>query len=254
MNSATPLVITGMHRSGTSLVARFFYHAGVDMGERFVGARPSNPYGHYEDVEILEFHRNILLREFGHSMWVPGPPPLSATDRIRAEDLIMVRMEKSHWGWKEPRTSLFLDMWGELLPGALFLFVVRHPLLVLDSLSRRNHTRFYHFGKHNTFLKAWLTYNRACLDFYRSHRPRSLLIMLEGVLQQMEQFALLVSERLSIVLDAHEFRAVYDPAVLARAKQKRVLASRALTTECLTLHEHLRESADLKTDGDAHRA
>jgi len=250
MNRDTPLIITGMHRSGTSLLARIVHHSGIDLGDRFVGARPSNPYGHFEDVEILEFQKGILLREFGHPMWVPGPPPLTAADRARAEELVRARKEESPWGWKEPRTSLFLDLWSELLPGAFYLFVVRHPLLVLDSLSRRNRTRFYHLGRHNTFLEAWLTYNRACLDFYLGHCPSCLLVTIEGVLQEMNSFARLLSERLSVTFDAAELRKLYDPAILARKKRRRTLVSPTLRAKCLSFHEQLCAAADLGTGRD----
>lgn len=253
MKRTAPLIITGMHRSGTSLLARFVHHSGIDLGDRFVGARPSNPYGHYEDVEILDFQQSILLREFGHSMWVPGPPPVTAADWSRAEDLVRARQHKPHWGWKEPRTSLFLPLWNDLLPRASYLFVVRHPLQVLDSLSRRNHTRFYHIGRHNRFLRAWLTYNRACLDFYLDHRSSCLLVTLEGVLQQMESFALLLSERLSVAFDAGRLHTLYDPSILAPEKRKRVLVSPALSTECLSFHERLWRDADLEVDVDASR-
>jgi hypothetical protein len=251
MNRSMPLIITGMHRSGTSLIARFVHHSGVDLGDQFVGARASNPYGHYEDVEILELQQGILLREFGHSMWVPGPPPLTAADRAKARALVAVRKEKLHWGWKEPRTSLFLDLWDELLPDALFLFVARHPLLVLDSLSRRNRTRFYHFGKHARFLKSWLIYNRACLDFYQSHDPNCLFVTLEGVLQQMDSFARLLSERLSFAFDASVLRRLYDPGVLARKRRRQTLVSPALRAECLSFHDYLCKTADLAADGDS---
>lgn len=250
MNSDTPLVITGMHRSGTSLVARFIHHSGVDLGSQFVGARASNPYGHYEDVEIVELHQSILLREFGHPMWVPGPPPITAADWARARNLVAARKEKLHWGWKEPRTSVFLNLWHELLPDAFYLFVARHPLLVLDSLSRRNHTKFYHLSKHTGFLGSWLIYNRACLDFYLGHRPKCLFVTLEGVLQQMDQFARLLSERLSIVFDAGKLERLYDPRVLVRKTRRPTLVPPALRAECLLFYDHLCKTADLRADGD----
>lgn len=254
MNRDTPIIITGMHRSGTSLAARFIHHSGIDLGDRFVGAKPSNPYGHYEDVEILEFQQAILVREFGHAMWVPTLPAVTDADRSKAEDLVRTRREKSYWGWKEPRTSLFLHLWSELLPDAFYLFIVRHPLLVLDSLSRRNHTRFYHIRKHNAFLGAWLLYNQACFDFYLSHRRSSLLVTLEGALQQMERFALLLSQQLSTSFDADEFGSLCDPTVLAREKHKQLLVSPMLYTNCLSFYEQLSVSADLESDRDDDRA
>jgi len=47
-------IITGMHRSGTSLVARLFFEAGADLGDPTTFYRPDrwNPDGYYEQPEI----------------------------------------------------------------------------------------------------------------------------------------------------------------------------------------------------------
>jgi len=47
-----PLVITGMHRSGTSLVASLFAGAGVNVGTRLIGASRGNDRGHWEDLDF----------------------------------------------------------------------------------------------------------------------------------------------------------------------------------------------------------
>jgi hypothetical protein len=232
-----------MHRSGTSLIAQFIHRSGVDLGDQFVGARPSNPYGHYEDVEILEFQQGILLREFGHPMWVPGPPPISGGDRERARQLVAARQAKPRWGWKEPRTSLFLDLWQELLPGARYLLLVRHPLLVVDSLSRRNRTRFYHFWKHNLFLEAWLIYNRACFRFYRAHAANCLLVRLEGALQTVKGFTQSLADLTGMTFDPDTFRELYEPTILARKASRRLVSPRLRATS-LALYKEMQEAAD----------
>jgi hypothetical protein len=239
MDSDTPIIIAGMHRSGTSLVARFIHHSGIDLGDEFVGAKRSNPYGHFEDVEILEFQRGVLMREFGHSMWVPGPPRLTDADRGRAMDLVSARKTKSCWGWKEPRTCLFLDFWSSLLPGAYCLFVVRHPLLVLDSLSRRNRTKFYTFWKHDRFLQAWFAYNRECFRFYQQNRSRCILVMLEWALTNPDLFADLLTERLAFGFDGDLFRTLYDPMALAREQSQRLLVSPRLRNRSLGFFERM---------------
>jgi len=245
MNYETPLLITGMHRSGTSLVANFVHHSGVCLGDDLVKAKPSNPYGHYEDVEILEFQRSILLREFRHSMWVPEPPRLLEEDRVRARDLIRARQRKPHWGWKEPRTSLFLDFWNDLLPKAYYLFVVRHPLLVVDSLRRRSGTRIYHIGKNNRFLQQWLIYSQECLRFHQQVKPRCLLVMIENVLQEPERFAALLTEHLGLEFSGELFRKLYDPSVLAHSPSQQLLVSPRLHSESVSLFSELQRIADL---------
>src|SRR5882724_5755708 len=56
------IVITGMHRSGTSLLANALGRAGVDLGDQLVTAGRGNRHGHFEDVEFLQFHERFLGR------------------------------------------------------------------------------------------------------------------------------------------------------------------------------------------------
>jgi hypothetical protein len=245
MDSETPLVITGMHRSGTSLLARFIHHSGIDLGDDLLGANRSNPYGHFEDVEILTFHRRILEREFGHQMWAPGPPSLKDRDWTEARTLVAERQHKGHWGWKDPRTSLFLDLWAELLPGAHILVVIRHPDLVIDSLSRRTGTRFYQFWKHDTFARGWLIYNRACLNFCLTNRSRCTLVDLEAILRDPGSFVRLMSERLSVPFDENHFRSLYDESALVHRLEQRPWVSPVLRLQNLALLRELRQHADI---------
>ena len=61
-----PIVaVAGMHRSGTSLFARFLNDSGIDLGERLHVDLRTNPYGHYEDEDFLELQRGELARAFG---------------------------------------------------------------------------------------------------------------------------------------------------------------------------------------------
>jgi hypothetical protein len=56
-----PLIICGMHRSGTSFVASLVAGAGVHLGDELLESSPGNPRGHFEDVGILDFHRTVLI-------------------------------------------------------------------------------------------------------------------------------------------------------------------------------------------------
>ena len=43
----------------------------------------------------------------------------------------------SAWGWKEPRTTLFVPFWLQVFPDALIVEIVRHPLAVAMSIRQR---------------------------------------------------------------------------------------------------------------------
>lgn len=223
------------------MLAQFVHNCGIDLGRRLIEPRPSNQFGHFEDVEFVAFHERVLLRQFDHSMWVPRTPELTPADQVRAEELIAVRRQKPQWGWKDPRTCLFLDFWSSLLPDARYLLVVRHPLLVLDSLSRRTKSRFYHLRRHNTFLRAWLLYNRECLRFHQEHRSGSLLITLEHALKAQDDFVRRLSNLATFEFNADTLRASYDPKALRLSASKKLLAFPWLRGEALSLYNELRK-------------
>lgn len=54
------LIITGFHRSGTSTTAQLLHRAGLFFGYELLEALPSNPYGHFEDREVVNLHPQIL--------------------------------------------------------------------------------------------------------------------------------------------------------------------------------------------------
>lgn len=253
MNQSTPLIITGMHRSGTSLVARFIHHSGIHLGDEFVGAKASNPYGHFEDVEILDFHRDALRHQFGHDLWVPKLPAITPEVRMRARALVDARQTASHWGWKEPRTTLFLDLWHDILPHARYLLLVRQPLLVVDSLHRRTNTRFYHIWRHNKFLRTWLLYNRTLLAFYQLNPDLCLLVTLQDLLHGADQFVALLSDLISYPLDESTFHAVYDASILSRQRTDLLLADPRLIRTSAALYRDMQETSAMQWQAVAAR-
>ena len=54
------IAVTGMHRSGTSLVASLLQSAGINIGQRLMNAGEGNVKGHFEDLDLVEFHESIL--------------------------------------------------------------------------------------------------------------------------------------------------------------------------------------------------
>lgn len=170
------LVLGGMHRSGTSLLASLFEGAGVSVGTRLLGSGTGNDAGHFEDLDFQEFHQRALV---GNGLAAEGftaealprvPEPL------HAEALRIVgdrRRQGGVWGWKDPRTVLFLDFWAEQLPDARYVFVFRRPWEVVDSFFRRGDPAF----AFNPPLAArvWLHYNRRILAFIQRHPDRCLI-------------------------------------------------------------------------------
>ena len=177
MNDASTLVITGMHRSGTSLTAALLKSAGLHIGETLLGRTQSNPRGHFENLDFLNFHKSILksqnLSEKGWTFLdaIPVHP-----EQFKDADAIIERNTKAPiWGWKDPRTTLFLDFWAVQLPTAHFLLVYRSPWEVVSSLYTRLEDLEFADNPELAF-QVWCHYNKKILNFYRQFPERSLLI------------------------------------------------------------------------------
>ncbi|MEE9161427.1 MAG: tetratricopeptide repeat protein [Candidatus Neomarinimicrobiota bacterium] len=139
--------ITGMHRSGTSMVTRLLNICGLYLGpqDRMLPALADNPAGFWEDRAAVAINEAILSA-LGAG-WDYLPPDLKpgweldpALDqhREKARDLVATFAGKELWGWKDPRFCLTLPFWKPLLPDHRVVVCLRHPLAVADSLIRRN--------------------------------------------------------------------------------------------------------------------
>jgi hypothetical protein len=143
--------ILGMHRSGTSAIARAVNLLGVSLGppESLMEPRPDNPEGFWENQAVYDFHERL----FGHlsHSWdsiLPLPDLCWTKDSMRsyrAELRELISREFASqplWAWKDPRTSLVVPLWtdvlGELGVEMSYVIVVRNPLDVAASLKRRN--------------------------------------------------------------------------------------------------------------------
>lgn len=175
--ASQPIVILGMHRSGTSLVASLLSGAGVDLGERLLGPGRGNVRGHFEDLDFQELQAAALggwgIGEAGYTCQ-PGIrlPPLL---RSRAERLVAARQAAARrWGWKDPRTVLFLEDWNDLLPAAIHVIVFRSPWEVVDSLFRRRDETFV--VNPSFAVGVWGHYNRLLLNFARRFPDRCAVV------------------------------------------------------------------------------
>ncbi|MEM6520088.1 MAG: sulfotransferase [Cyanobacteria bacterium P01_C01_bin.70] len=169
-NSSQPLIIAGMHRSGTSLTASILEQAGVFIGDQLLKANVGNVVGHFEDEDFLHLHQNILIAQGVSSDGWSAVGSIDVPQQFwrRAQKLCDRRL-KLHkiWGWKEPRTTLFLPFWKQLLPQAKFILPYRSPWEVVDSLFLRGDPVFE--NNPNFTVEIWLAYNRMILDFYQIH-------------------------------------------------------------------------------------
>ncbi len=242
------LVLTAMHRSGTSLLASVVRQAGVDMGTSLMQGGPGNPRGHFEDLDFHGFHERFLDRRgvspfavpAGPDGWSPDPTPAETAE---ARDLAARRSGGLLWGFKDPRAALFLDLWDGILAEPFFLFVYRHPAEVALSLLRRG-LELEVQNDPRVAIRAWVAYNERLLAFRREHPDRCLLWHVAGAARSLEASVEALAARLGVPLDHAGVGTLYHREELV-GLQAREIDWAPLLPEAFGLYQRLEETADL---------
>ena len=152
------LVILGMHRSGTSSVAYWLQTCGLHLGEKLLASDFSNPKGHFEDIDFLNLHKEILIDNGYSPTGLEEDIHLNISEYYRRKMEFLVKFKNSfreEWGWKDPRTCLMISEYVNLLPDALYLIVYRDYREVVSSLIRRDLTRIEKKMAHKNWWKRF---------------------------------------------------------------------------------------------------
>jgi len=152
MNKIGPIIITGMHRSGTSLLTNILMKQSVFMGSKLdsnsesiffqrinkwilscIGSSWDNPRTlkdlENEDVDVIINRLNkVLNSRFSKSLFL-GKKDLLYNKSLNEIDAI--------WGWKDPVNTFTLFIWKQIFPNSKIININRHPLDVSASLINR---------------------------------------------------------------------------------------------------------------------
>ena len=148
-----PLLILGMHRSGTSCLTGQVEEAGVWLGEvkRKSG---HNAKGNRENPEIMALNEAVLKANGAAWNAPPSGPVIWDAAHLKTRDHILAGYPAERvWGFKDPRTLFTLDGWRDALPGARLVGTLRHPVAVARSLQARNRMPL------EDGLALWAAYN-----------------------------------------------------------------------------------------------
>ena len=151
-NRATPgvVVVAGMHRAGTSAVARGLAALGVDLGDRLMSADVRmNARGFFEDIDVVAIDDAVLAALAAD--W-KSVALLAATDwdgdllaglRADARRVLAARTARAPmFGFKDPRVPRILPFWQRVFADSAlsdaYVIAVRHPRAVIASLTARD--------------------------------------------------------------------------------------------------------------------
>jgi len=152
-----PVLIIGMHRSGTSLLAGKLHECGVFMGAR----------RRYHEEACFFRRINQQLFRLAHADWDRPEPVrlLLECSELRAQVVASLQTEiqsfkvvsylglvralkfrglmriNHSWGWKDPRNTYTLPIWLDIFPEARVIHIYRNGVDVVYSLREREAAR-----------------------------------------------------------------------------------------------------------------
>lgn len=146
-----PILVLGMHRSGTGAVSKLLHDAGISMGRR----QEANGESRF----FLRLN-SWLIAQCGASWATVDPvPPLVGDHADLLADIIARRIRSraaiEHfgfarrsrpWGFKDPRTSLLFPVYDRVFPNAKLVVVHRHGVDVAESLRVRARASMKNIG------------------------------------------------------------------------------------------------------------
>ncbi len=204
MYNTNVIILLGFHRSGTSFVSSWLEAMGISMGNEKLGANVGNDFGHYEDMDFLRFHESVLKKRKLNCLEIPlnFKLLLNSSELLEFQALINEKKEyQGLWGWKEPRTCLFINEYKDLVIGSNSLVVYRSFLDSVDSLirrrkisepKRRNKILAFWNKKRllsgeglnrlaNKYLESWIVYNERILKYYDSLDYKNNVVFINPV-------------------------------------------------------------------------
>lgn len=234
-SSSRAVAISGMHRSGTSVLANLLQAMGISVGSRLMEATEFNAKGYFEDLDFQELHESIIDAShhgFLHRDLQGRKLQITSAHKVRARELVERRQHLDLWGWKDPRTSLFLDMWNEVLPGAVFVFIYRDPAQVVHSLRRREDPelmvnvpgislfdpvlRTLGVDRFRTqrAVHMWTYYNRRIVRFVRANPQRCLLVNVAKLLDSFPAMTTCMQDRWDLPVREIDPAQVFDQSLM----------------------------------------
>lgn len=221
-----PIIVLGMHRSGTTMLGELLGELGVFLGDECEV--------HGESKFIMACNEDVL--RVSHSAWddtrnlsylYEYPSRVakfveklknSVANKLFIQSYVGVTNAKAYfqcsspWGWKEPRTTVLWPLWKGVFPQAKFIFLYRNGIDVAESLRRREPAQIDLVNKSYPSLrcmklsrafKVWEEYNEQYFDLKKQNPEVEILeICYEHLLENPRDNLRKIAQFLSLEVGA----------------------------------------------------
>ena len=131
-----PIIILGVERSGTSVVAEMVHRWGAYAGpsEKLHKADTHAPRGYWEYEPLWDLLAELGSFDTGATWWdcaFQQRMENKAADpvyRKKVTELMAEMHNGGPWFWKDPALSHFLPFWKQIWDDAIYIITVRNPL------------------------------------------------------------------------------------------------------------------------------
>lgn len=161
-----PIVVVGMHRSGTSLISRLLDQLGILMGKdlqedheskffidlnKWIYANAGADWARPEALsELIDFHpASERVVEYLRTR-ISSRSSKKFSGRSLKNGIFDIT---EPWGWKDPRTGPTLPIWLSIWPEMKVVHVMRHGVDVASSLHTRSNR---HWSQDVGRFERWL--------------------------------------------------------------------------------------------------
>jgi hypothetical protein len=166
-----PVIILGMHRSGTSIVARLLDELGLFQGKKLEENHESTFFLRANDALMRQIHcgwdHPAPMRQFLELSDAVALTVASLERFVASAHAVkylgmrkMLRYRSVYglpcpWGWKDPRTIFTLPLWLRLFPRARLIYIRRNGLDVAASLMTRERERLARRRARFAYPRLW---------------------------------------------------------------------------------------------------
>lgn len=224
------ILVTGMHRSGTSLVAMTMETLGVSFGDHaaFYAADRWNAKGYFERRDVMDINSRMITgfsrtessmaALVGQIRYLLEPPieKVAARGASFAPEMRAIRDEPDVEAMKDPRFCLTWSAWQEYMDIDASVVCIRHPFEVADSLWRRQRIP----------IRLGIRFWRYHIEALRQRTPdRMLVVDLDSLIEEPEAELKTLVTGLGVDMDAKEavrrFQDAYTPGLTRRSSDER---------------------------------